>query len=175
MQSQWPETETVVGNNSLVNIDFILEVVSEVRSLRGLFSLSSPLKLPLLLASGSDKIKVLQDHQIWLLHLARLESIAVSDDQTERNQCVPFVIGQNTFFLKVGHLINLDAAFKILEKKLETLVHEMQHLQKKLENMAYQKAKPEAWEDDKTLLQTKQHEQDRLKMIFKNISKGLGR
>jgi valyl-tRNA synthetase len=167
IQSQWPKIESSFEKSDLANIDFILEVISEIRSLRGLFNLSPTLKLPLLLSPGSDSIKALQNHQAWLLHLARLENITVSSDQTEINQCVPFVIGQNTFFLKVGHLINLDIAFKILEKKLETLVQEMQHLQKKLENLAYQKAKPAAWEDDKTLLQTKYHEKDRLEIILK--------
>lgn len=167
MQSEWPKEEILAGNSSLSDVNFILEIISGVRSLKGIFNLSPTLKLPLFLEANSNKAKLLQDHQPWIMHLARLESIEIEKDQTERNVCLPFVVGQNTFFLKVGHLINLESAFKVVEKKLETLNTEVQHLQKKLTNEAYKQAKPDAWENDQLLLQTKQHEQDRLKTILK--------
>ena len=49
--------------------------------------------------------------------------------------------------------------------KREALDKEAEHLQKKLSNTAYQKAKPESWQADKELLETKQHEQQRLRLI----------
>jgi valyl-tRNA synthetase len=166
IQSQWP-SENQRSESSSQEVDFILSVISEVRSLRGLFNLSPTLKLPLLISSNSGEVDVLQEHQDWVLHLARLESIEVKEDPEEKIQYIPFVIGQNTFFLKIGHLINLDSAFKILEKKLETLKSEMQHLQKKLTNDAYRHAKPDVWENDQMLFQTKQHEQGRLITILR--------
>ena len=99
------------------------------------------------------------------MHLGRLESLDFNPKDEEKQKSVPFVIGQNTFFLKLGHLINLDAAYKVLEMKREALDKEAEHLQKKLSNTAYQNAKPESWQADKELLETKQHEQDRLKFI----------
>ena len=166
IQSSWPAIDaTLVEDKELKAVEFALSVVAEVRSLRGLFNLSPTLKIPLLLNGLTDNLKFLQDHQSWILHLGRLENLDFSPADEEKQQSVPFVMGQNTFYLKLGHLINLDAAYKVLEIKCETLLKEIERLQKKLANKAYQQAKPESWQVDKTLLETKQHEQERLQFI----------
>ena len=56
--------------------------------------------------------------------------------------------------------------------KREALDKEAEHLQKKLSNTAYQKAKPESWQADKELLETKQHEQQRLRFIVERRNEG---
>ena len=166
IQSPWPAIDQPLADDkNLKAVEFALSIVAEVRSLRGFFNLSPTLKIPLLLDSHTDDAKVLQDHQSWILHLGRLESLDFNPNDEEKQKSVPFVIGQNTFFLKLGHLINLDAAYKVLEMKREALDKEAEHLQKKLSNTAYQKAKPESWQADKELLEAKQHEQKRLRRI----------
>ena len=165
IQSQWPN-HLPIPFSSLKSINAALHIVAEIRSLRGLLNLSPSLKIPLIFSGSRADSEELLSQQTWVLHLARLESIEVVPEQTQLDQGIPFVIGNNTLFLAIGHLINLKSVYDLLEIKLKTLNQEIDHLQKKLQNTAYQQAKPEAWQADSLLCQTKQQEQTKLAFIL---------
>lgn len=166
IQSQWPIEKSSFDEKNIKEVEFSLSMVMEIRSIRGLFNLSPSLKIPLILTTGSEQNQSLKKHHIWIIHLARLERIEENQDENIQKEFIPLVIDKNTFFLRVGHLINLDSAYKILENKLENLTKEIEHLDRKLLNKAYQQAKPEAWLNDQTLWKNKQQEKNRLKNIL---------
>jgi hypothetical protein len=60
------------------------------------------------------------------------------------------------------------SAKSILSQKNETLAKEVSHLEKKLQNEAYKNAKPDQWQEDNLLLESKTQENQKL-VNFMNI------
>jgi len=170
--SEWPlyGRETInplYENKSEVDeVDWAVQIATEARSLRGLLNISPALKIPLLFKGREEDWQSLENHLPWVCHLARLESIDYVSSAPKGT--VPFVIGENTFSLKVDTLIDMDATYKLLSSKKETLLKEASHLQKKLENNAYKQAKPDQWAEDKDLLAGKQQESLRMAFILES-------
>ena len=164
--SGWFLSQSSSDQKSLKPIETALEVVTEIRSLRGLLNLPPTLKMILVFDQASEESKILQDHQHWIIPLARLEKIEIAGQNESAQDNIPLIIGQNTFHLKVCQSIDVENLRKILQNKIQILSQEVEHLQKKLQNTVYQQMKPNAWQEDHSLYQAKQQDQARLKSIF---------
>ncbi len=173
IQSEWPTygKETIdtsyQDKSALEEIDWAVQVVTEARSLRGLLNVSPALKVPVVFHGNERDWQLLQTHLPWVSHLARLEQVTLlQDGQDHVKGAVPFMIGENSFFLILGDLIDMEASYKLLTLKKDTLEKEIQHLEKKLENQAYKQAKPDQWEEDNELLTTKKQEVAKMQLIL---------
>ncbi len=163
IQSQWPDCKHQ-DQSALEEIDWAVQVVTEARSLRGLLNVSPALRVPVVFQGNDRDWKLLQTHSPWVLHLARLETVTLGTDHIKG--AVPFMIGDNSFFLVLGDLIDMNASYKLLTSKKDMLVKEIQHLEKKLENQAYKQAKPDQWADDHQLLITKGQEVSKMQLLL---------
>ncbi len=168
IQSRWPDL-SCPNFSQLESVQTALAVVEEIRSLRGLLNLSPSLKFPLVLTGSPEEGHKLLAHQAWILHLARLESLSIEVENTPVAESIPFVLGNHTFFLKIGHILDLKAIVSLLEVKETSLSKEVDRLQQKLKNEAYQKAKPEAWQTDADLLRIRQQEQNKMRFILQQF------
>ncbi|MCX7337744.1 MAG: valine--tRNA ligase [Alphaproteobacteria bacterium] len=164
MATQWPIHRTAKTDGA--EISWAISIVTEARSLRGLLNIAPNLKIPMVFHGAAADWTVLEGHLSWVCHLARLGEVQQS--KVSKAEGVPFVIGDNTFFLKLGGLIDLPAAHAILTNKQATLSKELQHLDKKLQNTAYKQAKPDQWQDDVDLCGVKQQEVSKLQFILEN-------
>ena len=157
------------NKDAVQEVDWGVQIVTEARSLRGLLNVSPALKVPLYF-NGDDKLwKQLQNYLPWITHLARLADVSSDPHPTGS---VPFMIGENGFFLKLGDLIDMQATYKLLASKRDTLVKEIEHLQKKLQNEAYKQAKPDQWEEDNEVLAVKKQEAAKIDGFIKVLDLG---
>ncbi|NBT85251.1 MAG: valine--tRNA ligase [Alphaproteobacteria bacterium] len=175
VESKWPSygKETMdpafENKDAVQEVDWGVQIVTEARSLRGLLNVSPALKVPLYF-NGDDKLwKQLQNYLPWITHLARLADVSSDPHPTGS---VPFMIGENGFFLKLGDLIDMQATYKLLASKRDTLVKEIEHLQKKLQNEAYKQAKPDQWEEDNEVLAVKKQEAAKIDGFIKVLDLG---
>lgn len=82
---------------------------------------------------------------------------------------LPFIWGNRTICLHLADVIWVEEMKKILQKKLDILKTETDHLGKKIENEAYKNAKPDQWGIDKDACIQKQGEYRELEAILSNL------
>jgi valyl-tRNA synthetase len=148
-------------------VEWALLAMSEIRSLRGLLGVNPALKIPLGFLGCPEAQIFLKENFHWIAHLARLGELelwASGDEQKPGD--VPLTQGSDTFYLRLGNLVDWEETQKILQGKIEVLNKEISHLEKKLANDAYKMAKPDKWAEDAALQKTKMSEHKKLEEIL---------
>jgi valyl-tRNA synthetase len=159
----------ILNNNEKIpsdvsEVNWAVQFIQEVRSLKGLLGLSQGNKAQLISREKSADNLILQKNWAWISHLARLDKI-VSDGNG-----VPFVVNGSAFELMIGQEISLDELQKLLKDKACLLDIERKHLQKKLENEAFKIAKPDLWQSDNDLCIIKDSEYTKIKNILEGMN-----
>jgi valyl-tRNA synthetase len=163
-EKEWPK-EVYLFDEAAKSIDFLIHMVDEVRSLKGLLGIQGGTKVPLVSVPSNADHAALQSHWSWVSHLARLSHLESSGSG------VPFVVGDNSFTLVMEEGFNLDDAKKLLMDKAAVLMKECEHLSKKLQNEAFKLAKPDLFEHDADLLLIKQAEERKIQAVLAHLKK----
>jgi valyl-tRNA synthetase len=144
--AKWPEPEAVVDAAAKAEIEWLIALVSEIRSARTELNVPPAAKLNLFVADASEAIAGRLDHQFAALRrLARLESIQLSEfDGTGAAQVV---VDGASYALPLEGVIDLGAERSRLKKAVEAAEKDRDSLAARLANPAFaERAKPEAVE-----------------------------
>lgn len=127
-------------------VEAYVNLIEEIRSLRGLVGLPPAEKLELWVKADDT---FLEENQAWIKPLCRLKSITVlgaNEDMPQAGIC--FVKEGSEFCLKYPEGFDVSKTKTVFEKKVQTLEDEINRLALKIKNLAYKDAKPEQWEAD---------------------------
>ncbi|MEO1015724.1 MAG: valine--tRNA ligase [Pseudomonadota bacterium] len=115
-------------------INWLIDLVSEIRSVRQTVDLPAGEKFPLLhLKSGGDADARLKTYEAFVERLARLESAtSISPDAAPKG--VALVSGGDTYVLDVAGSVDLDAVKARLAKEADKARKEIDVVDKKLSN-----------------------------------------
>ena len=135
-------------------IDWLMQFVSEVRSVKADLGIDPARKIEVALANGSAETHGrLARHGSVLERLARLETIDVTDAPLVGT--VNIVLGEATLCLKVADVIDLAEETARLTKEIAKLDGEIGGIEKKLSNAAFvAKAPAEVVEEQKERMET---------------------
>jgi valyl-tRNA synthetase len=151
MSQAWPVfEETQVDAAAQEEMDWIVQVISDIRSRRAEFNVPSASLLPLLVYEATPEIEGrLKRHDAILRRLGRLESIEVSSSHPPiMKEAVQFIVGQTPIILPLGGSIDVGAEIKRLGQEMIKLSQEIDSCQKRLSNQDFMgKAKPEIIEE----------------------------
>ncbi|RLQ88022.1 valine--tRNA ligase [Notoacmeibacter ruber] len=138
----WPRAE-MRDEDAALEINWLIDVISGVRSLRAEMNVPAAAKAPLVVTGAPDETKRrLSHHHSAIERLARIESIDHQEAAPPRSAQV--VIGESTFCLPLGELIDIDAETLRLEKALKGARDDLARSEKKLANEKFvAKADPE--------------------------------
>jgi valyl-tRNA synthetase len=160
----WPESPTLFEKET-GRVDFLMGLIEEIRSLKGLLGLQSHMKLPLMCHPDNTHVTLIQHHWPWIKHLARLDIIL-----TDARDGVPFIYNNNHFILCTDMSMDLAEARHLLEQKKNAWEKEIGRLDSKLTNDAFKFAKPDLWEADNKICTVKKSELDKINQILVNWS-----
>ncbi|MGD1934952.1 MAG: valine--tRNA ligase, partial [Candidatus Phaeomarinobacter sp.] len=140
----WPTYDTVLGNvDADAEIDWIIRLVSEVRSVRAQMNVPAGAKIPLVLRGASDAtIGRMTRNKDMIERLARLESMKVSDDAPMG--AIQAVVDEATLFLPLADVIDLNAERARLAKEIGKIDGEIKKIDGKLGNEKFLSKAPEA-------------------------------
>ncbi len=140
--ARWPEPAAAVNIGAKAEVEWLIEIVSEIRSIRNTLNVPPGARLPFGIISAPAAINEAFDRNAKLLaRLARVEQVLAGQWQAQ------VVAGGATFGLQVGDAIDLEVERDRLTKAKEAAEKERDTLSKRLENPAFrEKAKPEAVE-----------------------------
>lgn len=132
--AQWPVfPEAWLDTDAEAEIDWVIALVSEVRSIRSEMNVPPSARAPLTLVGAGDVAKArLVRNRDLIVSLGRLES--VKEAEVAPTGAVPFVIEEVTAALSIAGFIDLAAEKTRLAKEIANFAGDIERTAKKLDN-----------------------------------------
>jgi valyl-tRNA synthetase len=140
----WPDLpESYADAEAAAEIGWLIDLVSEIRSIRAEMNVPPGARTPLTLSgAGAATRERLARHRDLILTLARLSSADVAEAAPAG--AVPFVIGEATGALAIAEFIDIAAERARLAKEIAALDADIDRTAKKLANADFVARAPEA-------------------------------
>ena len=123
-------------------IGWLVKLISDIRSARAELNVPAGAKLKLLVVGGNDvTAKRLATHGAAIERLARIEG--VESAATAPKAALQIVVGEATYALPVGEVIDLKTEGVRLQKEIKKLADEVGKIDAKLGNAAFVSRAPE--------------------------------
>ena len=144
MEAAWPEPQPGwVDPAAEAEIGWVIDLVSEVRSIRAEMNVPPSARTPLILVGASPVTRErLARNRDRLRQLARLDDIREAD--APPSGAAQFAVGEATGALSIAEFIDLGAERARLTKAVAGLDADIQRVLKKLENPDFMARAPEA-------------------------------
>ncbi len=167
--AKWPAPEAERDPRAKAEIEWLIELVSEIRSARTELNVPPSAKLHLFAANPPDETVSRLDRQRSMVsRLARLESIQLSS--FDGSGAAQVVVGGITFALPLEGVIDLQAERSRLSKALSAAEKERDSLAARLANPAFaERARPEAVEKARADHDAKTAEAERYRAALERL------
>ncbi|GAB5502959.1 valine--tRNA ligase [Pyruvatibacter sp.] len=144
VSAEWPTYSAELGDAAAdAEIDWIIRLVSEVRSVRAQMNVPAGAKIPLVLRDASaETVERIARNKDMIERLARLESIKASDETPAG--AIQSVVDEATLFLPLADVIDIDAERARLAKEIGKIDGEIKKIDGKLGNEKFLSKAPEA-------------------------------
>ena len=167
--AKWPEPEAQVDPHAKAELDWLVRLVSEIRSARTELNVPPSAKLNLFAGEVPEATAARLDRNFaTITRLARLESIQLST--FPGNGAAQVVVDEATFSLPLEGVIDIDAEKTRLSKAAEAAGKERDSLAARLSNPNFtERAKPEAVEKARSDHEAKAAEAERLSAALERL------
>ena len=147
--SEWPVHDGLYDEAAAQEINWIVRLVSEIRSVRTEMSVPAGAKIPLVIVGADKALKERCERNIdTIQRLARLDDISFA--KTAPKGAALIVAGETTAALPLAGIIDMNAERKRLEKAIQTANSDLAKMDAKLTNPQFmERAKEEAIEEAK--------------------------
>jgi valyl-tRNA synthetase len=144
MEAAWPEPQPGwVDKAAEAEIGWVIDLVSEVRSIRAEMNVPPSARTPLILVGAGPETRArLARHRDRLCQLARLDSVREADSPPAG--AAQFALGDAVGALSIADFIDLAAEKARLSKAVAGLVSDIERVNKKLGNPDFMARAPEA-------------------------------
>ncbi len=142
--SEWPQLDGLVDRDAVDEINWIVRLVSEIRSVRTEMSVPAGAKIPLVLVGADAALKARAErNDDTIRRLARLDQITF--EKTPPKAAALIVTGETTAALPLTGIIDMAGEKKRLSKEIEKAESDLSKMDAKLSNPNFvEKAKEEA-------------------------------
>ncbi|MBS0518985.1 MAG: valine--tRNA ligase [Proteobacteria bacterium] len=138
----WP-TAPAIDAAAGAEMGWLVKLISDIRSARAELNVPAGAKLKLLVVGANDTTRLrLQTHQAAIERLSRVEGIDAAAT-TAPKAALQIVVGEATYALPVGDVIDLKAESARLQKEIKKLADEVGKIDAKLGNAAFVSRAPE--------------------------------
>jgi valyl-tRNA synthetase len=167
--AKWPEPEAQSDREAKAEIEWLIELVSEIRSARTELNVPPSAKLHLFATNAPDETADRLDRlHTMLTRLARLQSIQLSP--FDGAGAAQVVVGGTTYALPLEGVIDLEAERGRLTKAVGAAEKERDSLAQRLGNPAFtERAKPEAVEKARSDHAEKSAEAERYRAALERL------
>ena len=167
--AKWPEPKAEIDAQAKAEVDWLIKLVSELRSVKVDLNISPGTKMTAHVRDGDDKLEAKIARQGAALdRVGRLE--AISFDAAPDGPSAQIVVDGATYVLPLAGAIDIDAEKARLTKTLEAAQKEAKSLSGRLGNPNFvEKAKPEAVEKARADLADKEAEAERLQAAINRL------
>lgn len=140
--AEWPDLAGLEDADADAELNWLIDVITNVRSVRSEMNVPAGAKLPLVVVgAGEVTLRRLVAGTSLITRLARLEEI--SPQSTVPGESAQFVVGEATWALPLAGFIDIAAEKSRLEKEVTKLDGEVGQIDKKLGNEQFVAKAPE--------------------------------
>jgi valyl-tRNA synthetase len=167
--SAWPKLEGLADPSADEEIGWLIDLVSEVRSVRTEMNVPAAAKIPLVITSGAKAVRERAErHEETIKRLARLDTISFAKAAPKGAALI--VAGATTAALPLADVIDMEAERKRLAKAIGGHEGDIAKMDAKLSNPQFMaKAKEEAIEEARERKTELESMVKRLKSALKRI------
>ena len=142
MLQQWPKAAGWRDDAATTEIEWLIDLISEIRSLRNDLGVPAGAKVPLAIvnASNTDLMRV-GSHEEILRRMARVDELTLPNEMPAG--AVSAVVGSTVAAMSIADLIDVAEARKRLDKEIATLDKDITSTEKKLANADFVAKAPE--------------------------------
>ncbi|MGO9172397.1 MAG: valine--tRNA ligase [Rhodomicrobium sp.] len=147
--ADWPKQAKKADGKAVDEVNWVIDLISEIRSLRSEMNVPAASMLPLTIAGAGKETKArAKRYENFLKRMARLSSIAMADAPPQGS--VQFVLGEATMALALANVIDLAAERERLAKEIGKLEQEIEKIDARFANEQFMaKAKEEVVEENR--------------------------
>jgi valyl-tRNA synthetase len=145
--SRWPNLDGLVEADAVNEVNWLVNLISEIRSVRTEMSVPAGAKIPFVIVGADDVTRVrVQRNEETLMRLARVDEIDFED--TAPKGAALIVAGETTAALPLAGIIDMAAERRRLAKAIEGAEGDLKKMDAKLSNPQFiERAKEEAIEE----------------------------
>ncbi len=167
--AQWPQALAAVDSEAQAEIDWLIRLVSAIRTARTELNVPPGAKLPVIVRDASEETHRRLDRQgVALARLGRVESLTFGEPPA--GGAAQIVVDEATFILPLEGVIDIAAEKTRLAKALAAAEKERDGLGGRLSNPSFvEKAKPEAVAKAREDHAEKTAEAERLKAALERL------
>ena len=141
--ARWPEFDGLQDAGADRQIDWLIKLVSEVRSVRSEMNIPAGAKAPLVVVSDNEEIRNwVETHEDTLKRLARLDSLALRPELPEG--AVQMVVEQTVIGMPLKGVIDMQAEVARLNREIAKNQTEIGKIDAKLGNEKFISRAPES-------------------------------
>ena len=169
ISSSWPERDVSHFEDAGVQISFVFDIISTIRSLRNEMNIPASAKPDLVLLTSKTLNKNwITDHRDAILRLARLNDIRFAQDMPP--QSAQAVVSGVEIALPLAGVLDFDAEKKRLSDALKSTEIEVKKLESKLNNPGFvNKAPADVVEENKRRLDAEIEQRNKLDTAIKRL------
>jgi valyl-tRNA synthetase len=147
--AEWPKPAKKTDQKAVAELNWVIDLITEIRSLRSEMNVPPASMLPLAIAGAGEDTKArAQSYESFVKRMARLSDIAFAD--TPPQGSAQFVLGEATMALALANVIDLAAERERLSKEIGKLEQEISKIDARFANADFMaKAKEEVVEDNR--------------------------
>jgi len=142
VMAQWPNYPDMVDEEARAEIEWVISVITEIRSIRAEMNVPAGARIPLVLVNAEEKSRARAHlHRDLLQRMARLEKIDFADETP--NGSVQIVMEDTLLALPLAGAIDVTAENERLAKEIEKVDKEISGIEAKLANEKFTSRAPE--------------------------------
>ena len=138
MLQEFPESTEHFNKTAVADVEWLKEVVTSARNIRGEMDISPAKPIPILFYEGSDEDRQrLTTHEQLIRFLIRPESLTWLEPDAEVPVAAAQIIGDMQLLVPMAGLIDKDAELSRLDKEIDRLTKDMGRTEGKLSNAKF--------------------------------------
>ena len=167
--SSWPEITSTGGDDAAQDIGFVVDLITQIRSIRNEMNVPVSAKPDLVLINAdADKQGIVERNRPAIERMARVAGVHLSD--TAPDQSAQGVSQGLEFALPLAGILDFDAERARLNKDIKTAEGEIKKLDSKLNNQGFlAKAPEDVVEENRRRLEAEIETRDRLTLALKRL------
>ncbi len=143
IKAEWPTNETV-NENDKSDIDWAIDFIGAIRSLRASMNLPAGAKLSAYVKASAADLDIIAKQNALICNLARLENLQALNDLPVSKDMVQTVSREATILIPLKGVVDFEAERARLQKELEALNKNLESYARKLGNESFVAKAPAA-------------------------------
>ena len=140
--SEWPELSGLTDSKADEEIDWLIRLITDVRSVRSEMNVPAGAKVPLVLSGGNAAtVERVERHEDTIKRLARLESFMLSDELPKG--AIQIVLDEATIAMPLEGVIDINEECDRLKREIDKHDDNIKKIDAKLANKKFVENAPE--------------------------------